>query len=269
MSAEPVLEDLIQEVMAGAKYAVLDPELVRRVTAQEWAKYPQRKEAVKAARSKLHQIGAAYQEKPIPYARLEAELQGLPRNLQSPDVRAYCLKAMTYHASTQERLPILENFYREIFAGFGPVQSILDLACGLNPLALAWIPLAEICTYTACDIYCDQADYLNRFFNWSGISGQAFCCDLVQTVPQTPVQVAFLLKTIPCLEQMDKNIGPRLLEQIQAEHILVTFPVRSLGGHFKGMRQTYDAHFTELLAGKNWAVKRFDFDTELAYLVSK
>jgi 16S rRNA (guanine(1405)-N(7))-methyltransferase len=78
-----------------------------------------------------------------------------------------------------------------------------------------------------------------------------------------------LLKTIPCLEQIDKAIGPRLLDQVPAEHLLVSFPAQSLGGRSKGMVQNYEAHFREMLAGKPWRAQRFEFSTELAFLLSR
>ena len=81
--------------------------------------------------------------------------------------------------------------------------------------------------------------------------------------------MALILKTIPCLEQLDKTAGLRLLETIQAEHILVSFPVHSLGGRSKGMVENYEARFHALVQGKRWAIQRFEFATELAFLVTK
>ena len=91
----------------------------------------------------------------------------------------------------------------------------------------------------------------------------------LQQPPQQPVHLALLLKTIPCLEQLDKQVGIRLLEGIQAEHILVSFPAHSLGGQSRGMVQNYEAHFREMVAGRHWSVQRFLFPGELAFLVSR
>ncbi len=147
--------------------------------------------------------------------------------------------------------------------------SVLDLACGLNPLNLPWMPLAADVSYSACDIYTDMVDFLNRFFAHFQVQGSSFTCDLTQTIPQQPVQMALLLKTIPCLEQVDKQAGLRLLEGLQAENILVTFPAHSLGGRSKGMVQNYADHFTQLIAGQPWQITRFDYPGELAFLIRK
>ena len=46
----------------------------------------------------------------------------------------------------------------------GQPKVILDLACGLNPLAAAWMPLAPGATYHAVDVYQDMvsSDYNTR-----------------------------------------------------------------------------------------------------------
>ena len=88
-------------------------------------------------------------------------------------------------------------------------------------------------------------------------------------MPGPPAHVAFLLKAVPCLEQIDRAAVRRLLADVPAAHLLVSFPVRSLGGRGKGMPAHYAAHFEALVAEHGWAVQRFAFATELAYLVTK
>ena len=141
MVEDNLLDELIKSVREGARYKAISAELVRRVGAQELAKGRSFKEAVKATRNKLHQVGGAYQETPIPYERLLGELQTMPHEPRDPALQAFCRRVMQFHTSTNERLPVLERFFNETLAEIGPVQSILDLACGLNPLARPWIPL--------------------------------------------------------------------------------------------------------------------------------
>ena len=266
---DPALETLVAEVQSSPKYRAIHPGLVRRIAAQELAKGRKVKETVKAVRNKLHQIGGAYQEPPIDYAKLIVELDSLPTRLDDPTLQAFCRRAMQQHASTRERLPILEQIFSQALAPLGPVASLLDLACGLNPLALPWMPLAADAPYYACDIYSDQMEFIDRFLAHLGRPGRAELCDLTAEMPAHPVQVALLLKTIPCLEQVDKSIGTRLLEGILAEHLLVSFPVASLGGRGKGMLENYEAHFIQLTAGRGWRIQRFEYSSELAFLVSR
>jgi len=267
--SDKLLRELVQLVRQSSKYAAIDEGLVTEIGRAELGKRNSLKEAVKSTRNKLHQIGAAYQEKPIPYFSWEKELQPLPHDLGSPQTQDFLVENMRLHASTAERLSIHEDFFKTTLASITPVTSILDLACGLNPLNLPWMPVAEQFTYEACDIYSDMTAFLNAFFTHFNVNGSAHLCDLTRSIPQTRVQVAFLLKTIPCLEQIDKAAGKRLLEGLNAENILVSFPAHSLGGRSKGMVQNYEAHFNELMEGSNWQATRFEFPGELAFLVRK
>ena len=269
MTDPTAVQSLVESVQAAAKYAAIDRGLVLALVEQELSKGRSAKETIKAVRNKLHQVGSAYQEKFIDYAHLSELLAALPHDLHASQVIDFCREAMQEHTSTRERLSFLDHFYQEALAGIGPIHSLIDLACGLNPLALPWLPLAPHAKVFACDIYTDMADFLNAFYAHTQIDGHAFNCDLVHHIPQEKVQLALLLKTIPCLEQVDKTIGRRLLSGIQADHILVSFPVASLGGRGKGMRVNYDLHFMEIIDGLPWQVKRFDFSGELVFRLSK
>jgi 16S rRNA (guanine(1405)-N(7))-methyltransferase len=267
------LAALVAAVRDGAKYRNLDAGLVEAIAASEMAKGRNFKETVKATRNKLHQVAGAYFPDRPDYAawgKLLAQATSEGEDQQ----RAALRRIMTNHASTRERLPFLDTFYHTILADLPPIHTILDLACGLNPLAAPWMPLAEGARYVACDIYQDQIDFINRAFDLMAVDGDAAVANLLERVPlqpflQQPVDVALLLKTIPCLEQLDKQIGARLLAQINAPVVIVSFPARSLGGRGKGMVQNYAEHFASLVAGQAWQTTRFDFATEIVFRLSK
>ncbi len=272
MTDPTAVQSLVEAVRNAPKYAAMDAGLVQALVEQELGKGRSVKETIKAVRNKLHQVGSAYQEIPIGYTHLLQRLTTLSHDLYSPEIKTFCLEAMREHTSTRERLGFLEEFYSQSLAGLGPIHSLIDLACGLNPLALPWLPLAPNAQLFACDIYTDMTGFLNAFYAHTGVNGHAFTCDLIHNlpdIPAKPVQLALLLKTIPCLEQVDKSIGRRLLSSIRAEHMLVSFPVHSLGGRGKGMRANYDHHFQELVSGLPWQVARFDFPGELVYRLSR
>ena len=267
--SNPDLDQLIRQVQTLAKYSRVSTELIRSLLIRELAKRPNPKEAVKAVRSKLHQVGTAYQEKPLPYGAWSEELAALPADLHDPRVLAFLQRVLPAHSSTRERMPILPRFYTECLAGLGDISSVLDIACGLNPLAIPWMPLKPGCTYTACDIFSDMIDFINIFFEHFQLNGQALLTDVTREIPPIEVDLVLILKTIPCLEQMDKETGQRLLTGLAAPNLLVSFPARSLGGKSKGMVRHYEQHFHELVAGRAWRITRFEFPGELAFLVQK
>ncbi len=263
------LEALVVAVMNSPKYSNLSPELVRDLGERELANRRNLNEAIKATKRKLHQVGGAYTVGSRDYARWLEELRIALQSGQKTEWLACCKRIMSYHASTRERLPILEQFYATTLAGIPPPHTVLDLACGLNPLALPWMPLAGHAAYYAYDIYQDLAEFLSAFLALTRTQGRAEARDILRLPPEQPADLALLLKALPCLEQIDASAGRRLLEVINAKYLLVSFPVRSLGGRSKRMPETYEARFRELVAGKPWEIKRFVFATELAFLISK
>ena len=266
---DEILTMLVAEVTRSAKYASVSPDLVREIGSKELAKAKNIKDAIKATRNKIHQVGSAYQETPIPYTNWLEELSNLPKNIQAPETINFIRKSLPLHASTKERLPFIETFFQQTLAPIQPVESILDLACGLNPLCLPWIPAVVNVRYTGVDIYENMIHFLDQFYNHFNLTHSFSVMNILQQIPQERVHLALVLKTIPCLEQVDKTIGTRLLETLNAENILVSFPSRGLGGRSKGMAENYEAHFYQLVAGKNWQVIKTEFTNEIAFLIRK
>jgi len=266
---DPLIEEIVSAVLSKPKYSAILPDLAMQIAERELAKGRKPKEAIKEVSAKLHQVGAAYFKLAPRYAQWKTELENLPGDLVDEGVRAFCLKVMQAHSSTAERLPILEDFFKEMLASLAPLESLADLACGLNPLALPWMPLARGARYGGCDIFSDLIDFDNTFLTHCGLHARLTSADVFSYTIGKPVQLALLLKSLPCLEQLEKGRGQALLESISAAFILASYPIRSLGGKSKGMRQTYAAQFEALTAGKKWKVTRFDFPSELAYLVEK
>src|SRR6185437_9799166 len=148
---------------------------------------------------KLHQVGGAYFTKSTDYARWLDDVKQLTTSEKRAELLAYVATIMGHHASTRERLPLLEQFYQRILADLPPIHSVLDLACGFNPLALPWMPLAEPVEYHACDIYQDMLSFIHEWLALMSIAGQVQVCDLVQSCPTQQVDLAFVLKVLPCL----------------------------------------------------------------------
>jgi len=267
-SSPDALDKLIQAICGSAKYSQLAPSLVARVAAEELEKRGEYKAALKAARTRLHQVTGAFLAPELNYAKWSDILKSIsPENPE--ELRAFCRRMMRLHNSTAERLPYVDHFFQTCLADIAPINSILDLACGLNPLALPWMPLAPGCTYLACDVVLPMLSFLNHFFRAASAQGEAFPCDLSSEIPRQEVQLAILLKTLPCLDQLDKSLSARLLSQIRAEHILVSYPSKSLGGREKGMRQTYSQQFARLMEDTRFHVREFNFPTEMVFLLSR
>lgn len=259
------LERLVAEVRKSGKYAQIAPRLVARIGSAELGKGRKYKEAVKATKNKLHQVGGAYFTASLHYQDWLAEL----KQAENPAIfEQVCWKVMERHASTRERLPFVKEFYAGLFSPLPPVHSILDVACGLNPLSIPWMPLTPATYYQACDIYADMVEFVGEYMKLLPVDGQVEVCDVVAQPPAEAFDLALILKAIPCLEQIDKQAGARLLDGLNARYLAISFPAKSLGGRSKGMLETYETRFEELAAGRDWNVlARLEFATELLFVV--
>ena len=260
--------ELIDQVSRSAKYAQLADTLVARVTEEEAKKYKSKQDAVRSARTRLHRLTGAYLTPKLDYAQWLDKFKSLTPNDQKA-LRSTSLQMMRLHASTAERLDVLPTFFQTTLASIAPVKSILDLACGLNPLSIPWMPLAEDFTYFASDVVSPMVHFLWHYFELFGISGNTSILDLSYSIPSQPVQLALLMKTLPLMEQIEHGLSRKILENLNAEHILVTYPLRSLGGRKKGMEETYRSQFDELVFGRDWKIQEFTFPNEVAFLVTK
>jgi 16S rRNA (guanine(1405)-N(7))-methyltransferase len=270
MNRDGLLDDLLTAVTQSPKYRTIAPDLIRRLGAAELAKRRSFKEAVKGTKNKLHQVGGAYGETAVDYPQALARLQ----NAEDEETRRQtCRDLMRLHTSIRERLPILDEFYATTLAGLPPIHSVVDVACGLNPLAIPWMPLAADVIYHAYDIYGDMMAFLQGYFDLTGVNGVAHHQDILSQPPAEPADLALILKALPCLEQAEKGAARRLLDTIRARHLLISYPVQSLGGRGKGMVANYEAQFRGLVdgeaaSGRGWRITRFEFATELAFLAT-
>jgi 16S rRNA (guanine(1405)-N(7))-methyltransferase len=263
------VEDIIRQASSTDAYSDIHPDVIRRIAETEARKGYKARELVKSIRSKLHQVGGAYLPDVINPQRFAAELSALPHEFKSDNLRYFCTKKMEGHASTNERLSFVERFFQETMEDLAPVQSVLDIACGLTPLAVTWMPLVASTRYIALDMYANLAKALTIFFDHTGINGETISADVITHSLDFQVDVAFVLKTLPCLEQQQKGSGLAVLKRIPAKHILVSYPLRSLGGNRKGMGATYETDFNTMAESQNWKVKRFEFPNELVFRIDR
>jgi len=269
MDSESNVRSLVEIVLSKPKYRSIHPGLIASLIRDELSKQRSEKEVIKEVTGRLHQVGGAYFKKKPDYTGWGQRLEQLPRNIHSDDTRDFCIEIMGSHSSTSERLGILKEFFMVTLESISPVESIIDLACGLNPLAFSWMPVTRDAGYYGCDIFSDMTNFLNSFYEEMGLIGHFSSCDLMEMQFMYKAKVAFLLKTLPCLEQITKGVGVDLLQSIPADHLLISYPVRSLGGRTKGMGKTYETLFNEMAALKGWKFERFEFPSELAFLVTK
>ncbi len=266
---DPRLESLVKAVLKSPKYRNICVDLVRNVGSRELIKGRNLKEATKATKNKLHQIGGVYFLGRPTYAAWLKKLEDAKNIGDEAVFRGVCAEVMGYHYSTRERLKVLNKFYVSIFSLLPSVHSILDVACGFNPLSIPWMPLSGKVKYYAYDVYDDLVGFLNSYMSFVNVEGYAEARDVLHNPPEVKVDLALFLNTIPCLEQIEKSAGLKVLEGTNADFLAVSFPVRSLSGKEKGMKEFYEARFSKLTSERKWPINQLVFEDELVFLVRK
>jgi 16S rRNA (guanine(1405)-N(7))-methyltransferase len=258
----------VARVQASAKYRSVCERTIRRIAGDEWTGRGQLKRAIKATKSRLHQVHGAY-ESAVDYEQAHRSLQRAYTQGTEQEVRAACTRLLSLHASTRERLPVLALFYAQIYAQTGVPHTLLDLACGLNPLSTPWMGLGEGATYYAYDIDVERVAFLNSCLTLAGMTPGARLQDVICDPPTERGDVALLLKTSTCLERQRRGSTLALLDALQVPYAVVSYPVKSLGSREKGMPESYERAFREMVSGRPWAVTRLAFESELAFIVHK
>ena len=268
------IEQIVAGVRRGKKYRALCKETVRRIAAEQWARHGgtgqgkrSLKAATKATRARLHQAYGAY-ESPVDYERairdLEAAYAGQPGG-----PRQAAQRLMALHASTRERLPIVERLYDALWAVTGVPRVLLDLACGLNPLTVPWMGLEKGAIYHGYDIDAERVAFLQRALPLAGLEARMHLQDVLCDPPTEAGDVALLLKSSACLERQRTGATLALLDALRARYVVVSFPVQSLGQREKGMAAHYERTFRAQLAARSWSLTRLRFESELVFIVDK
>ena len=258
------IKKIVDEVSKSRKYRNLCADTITRVAQKESLKSKKEKEIIKSTKNKLHQIYGAYTSK----TNFDLSLSMLENNLSNPEkFREACKQILNMHKSTKERVPILDDFYKKIFQITGNPKSVLDLACGLNPLSLPWMELDPKAEYIGYDIDKTQIDFLNKFLSLCHPAGKAKMHDIISNPPQEKSDVAFLLKTVTCLERQEAGIASKIIEILKSKYVVVSFPTRSISG--KSSLGFYEEYFNEHLKQKNWLLEKLEFPTELVFVIEK
>jgi len=265
------VESVTTRVLASRRYRHVDPALVERLAAEETPKAKNLADVEKRTKRRLHQIFGAYTGQPD-YTKLLLNLTAAWQTGDEAEIRAACREAMAAHASTRERLAVLDEFYERVFAITGIPTSIVDIAAGLNPLAVPWMQLGTDTRYVAYDIDSQMLGFVDGALELFGVPHRAETRDIVSDPPQDTCDVALLLKSVPCLDQQDPAASARIIHTIRARQVVVTFPTRSLGGHAKGMAQNYRTRFESLLAelGSGFALAgEVELANELVFVIDR
>ncbi len=231
------LEAVVARVAGSRRYRAVDADLVRRLAGEELPHARNVDDAARRVRRRLHQAVGAFARGG---ASLDPVVSAWNGDTADPAFRAACVRVMASHASTAERTPFLERFFDPIWtAAGGAPASLLDLGCGLGPLALPWMGLDRAAPITAVDVDGNALATVETFLALVGQPHRIEERDLADATVDAPADVALLLKLVTTLDRQDPAAAARLLRGLRTRHAVISFTRRSLGGRGRDMERTY------------------------------
>ena len=240
-------EELLAKLTSNKKYGDVHPDAIRRAIGECEGRYKKPKELEKAVRERLHGITSAF--------------NGLDRIKSSDDLESL----LSCHASTKERLPLarMDALYERVFEITGAPESILDLACGLNP---AYLLRRCPCPVTGVDVSRSCVGLLSAEPNFAGRWADLLSAD---AVPKERFHAALLFKILPLLERQRPGAALELMERVDAAYLVISFPTRTLGGRNVGMEKHYAEWMEAHIPRGRCIAAHFTDENELFYILKE
>lgn len=266
---QALLERLIREIHGSRKYRELDlpTETLEDLLDQELGKGRTGSEALQAVREKLHNIVAPYLGD-LDYSTASEKLAQAGREGGMDAVKDVCLEFIGAHASTRERVPLLDAFYEGLWAVTGIPQTILDLACGLHPFGLPWMNLPSTARYYAYDLHAPRIGLINQFLGLMNREPLGFVQDILVSPPQVEADVGLFFKEAHRFEQRKKGCNRSFFEALKVRWLLVSLPESDLSGHHSLVDRQRKLMNT-ILSGSNWPVEEILIGNELIFCIQK
>ncbi|GAP22581.1 hypothetical protein [Leptolinea tardivitalis] len=261
--------ELAQSILTSRKYKALNlpPETVIDLIRHALDHGLKPVQAVDDAREKLHIIVAPYLGDPdYPQTIKELELMGTFTNADS--LRTFSLKMLESHASTRERIPLLDHFYHQIFSVTGVPHSLLDLACAMHPFAYPWMDFPSDSLYQAYDLHQPRVNLINQYFHAARVNGQAFYGDILLNPPHQQADVAFFFKEAHRFEQRQKGCNRAFWQALNVHWLVVSLPATNLTGRFD-LADRQRKLVYETLSGLDLPVTEILVGNELIFCIQK
>lgn len=172
------------------------------------------------------------------------------------------INMLNMHSSTKERLDFYPTLNRIIESL--KVKSILDLGCGLNPIAVA----TKDRTYYAADINEEYLSIIGEFFSINKIKGKVFLYDLRKINKDLlEADLCLILKLFDVLERRGHKLAEKIVKEVRCNYMIVSFSTKTLSG--KPMNHPQRGWIERMLSRLGFKFETFKSKNEIFYLIYK
>ena len=221
------------------------------------------KEIVSQVRGQLREV----------YGVFKREDTIIPKEFNTEELN----QLLVSHQSSYERIDYYETIYANIFAileeqGLEQEYSLMDLACGYNPLSYDYLPRIPKKVFVG-DLSTTDMELIQSFFDARKIPGTAIYLDLLEESAMKKIStehydVCFLFKALDSLEAIKRHSSKALLDKLAAKFVVVSFALKSIGGKNKiGDNKRW--WFEGFCKAQGWSFETFSVENELFYVVKK
>ena len=165
---------------------------------------------------------------------------------------------LNHHSSTKERIndyPLL----KKIISKINP-KVIVDLGCGLNPLAIA----SKNIVYHAYDIKKEDLEIVSAFFKANNIEGDVHNKDIRQIDRFPESDLCLILKVLDILGNNKTELAKKLLTEVKSKNFIVSFATKTLSG--RPMNRPYRRWFENLLNNLSFKYEMIRTNQEIFYI---
>jgi len=257
---------IIAEIKKKKELSSLSDSFINYVVSK--IKLNNTKLIIKEARKELRKMYGSFQIKNAIKKR-ELYLNEIINSLNKKEFNLEVHKnILNTHRSTKERLSI----YEELYKSFPEFNSILDLACGLNPFSLPFFKRLNF-KYYAYDLECQELNLTNGYFkavkqNFKDFDFEVESINLFEETPKAKTDLTFIFKFFDLLETKKQyKIAERITKEINSKAIIVSFSTKTLSG--KLMNYPNRKWFELMLKRLNFEFKILKYENEIFYFIKK
>lgn len=267
MINEHKINGIIEAIAKSKHYKNVCEDIIEKIVRREAGKYKSQKEIRKSAKGKLHQAFKSYRNSTSRKER-KAIYDEISRDVGLLSPEEYCDRILKQHVSTYERIDNYVNFYKNIATFIGKPKRIIDIACGLNPLAIYYMNNNEIERYLALDIDKENIKLINVIARKFDLPIEAVACDVtLRDYSEEEFDACFVFKFLPILEKNANLNSVYFLQRIKSKYFVVSYPLKSLRGRDKGMYEFYSSSFQKKIDGHYKILGENVYENELVYII--